>query len=192
MDKEVYSYKQRGDTCAVVCMMMVLEYYNIIKKSNWYDERRFYKIYGSKYIAGTPFSALAYHLSKNGLNTTIYHSSKHLFKNKGTLSEYNFKLAMDEYKEYLKYAKESGTKVVNGIEINTALLIKKIQTGNFIIVAGQINEYYHAILLIGYENNHFIVCDPLYKNKVIRTTEEIEKFIDTDIGKWFITVNDKK
>ena len=95
MDKEVYSYKQRGDTCAVVCMMMVLEYYNIIKKSNWYDERRFYKIYGSKYIAGAPFSALAYHLSKNGLNTTIYHSSKYLFENKGTLSEYNFKLAMD-------------------------------------------------------------------------------------------------
>ena len=59
MDKDVRPYKQRGDTCAIACMMMVLEYYKVIPKANWYDERRLYRLYGSKYMDGTPFSALA-------------------------------------------------------------------------------------------------------------------------------------
>ena len=80
MDKDIKPYKQRGDTCAIACLMMVLEYYQIMDKANWYDEKRLYKVYGSKYMAGTPFSALAFHLSKNGLDTTIYHSDINLFK----------------------------------------------------------------------------------------------------------------
>lgn len=54
MDKNVRAYKQRGDTCAIVCMM-ILEYYKIISKVNWYDERRLYRIYGSKYMPGHHF-----------------------------------------------------------------------------------------------------------------------------------------
>ena len=81
MEKDVKPYKQRGNTCAIVCMMMVLEYYDIIEKANWYDERKLYKKYGSKYINGTPFSALAFHLAKKGLDTTIYHEDQNLFKN---------------------------------------------------------------------------------------------------------------
>ena len=61
MDKNIYPYKQKGDTCAIACMMMVLEYYYIMDKANWYDEKRLYRIYGFKYMTGTPFSALAYH-----------------------------------------------------------------------------------------------------------------------------------
>ena len=30
MDKNVKPYKQKGDTCAIVCMLMVLEYYKKI------------------------------------------------------------------------------------------------------------------------------------------------------------------
>lgn len=77
MKKDVKPYKQRGNTCAIVCMMMVLEYYDIIEKANWYDE------------------------------------------------------------------------------------------------------------------NKFIVCDPLYKMKQMRTFEEIDNFMNTSIGKWFISVNNK-
>lgn len=55
MDKNVRAYKQRGDTCAIVCMMMILGYYKIIPKVNWYDERRLYRIYGSKYMPGHHF-----------------------------------------------------------------------------------------------------------------------------------------
>ena len=192
MVKNVKPYKQRGDTCAIVCMMMVLEYYKIIDRANWYDEKRLYKIYGSKYMSGTPFSALAYHMSKNGLDTTLYHADSNLFNNDcGVLNDYDFELAMEEYKENLIIAKKSGAKVVNGININIELLKEKLQEGNLVILAGEIYGGYHAILLTGYDEKGFIVCDPLYNDKQNRTYEEIEKFMNTSIGKWVITVNDK-
>lgn len=192
MDKNVRPYKQRGDTCAIVCMMMVLEYYKVIEKANWYDERRLYRIYGSKYMSGTPFSALAFHMSKNGLNTTIYHENIDLFNNdKGTLNSEDFELAMNEYKEYLNFAEKKGTKIINGISIDANILKEKLQEGNLIILAGQIFGGYHAILITGYDENEFKVCDPLYKDKQTRTFNEIEDFMNTSIGKWFITINDK-
>lgn len=192
MDKDVRPYKQRGDTCAIVCMMMVLEYYKVISKANWYDERRLYRLYGSKYMDGTPFSALAFYLSKNGLETTICHESKELFKNdQGVVDQADFKFAMDEYKDYLKYAENNGTKVVNGIDITVDVLKQKLQNGDLVILAGELPGAYHAILLTGYDQDGFKVCDPLYKTKQNRTFDEIEKFMNTSIGKWFISVNDK-
>ncbi len=192
MDKNVRPYKQRGETCAIACLMMTLEYYGIMIKANWYDERRLYRIYGSRYMSGTPFSAIAYHISKNGLDTTLYHSSKNLFDNSlGAISDIDFKFAMDEYKEYLERAKLKGTKVINGIDINSNLLKKKLQEGNLIILAGKSIGSYHAILISGYEGNTFMVCDPLYKTKKTRTFEEIDEYMDTNIGKWFIAINNK-
>ena len=192
MDKNVRPYKQRGDTCAIVCMMMILEYYKIIPKVNWYDERRLYRIYGSKYMPGTPFSALAFYMAKNGLETTICHENKSLFKNEQAIIDNNeFNLAMDEYKEYLKYAENFGAKVVKGLNITVNILKQKLQVGNLVILAGEIPNGYHAILLTGYDQDKFIVCDPLYKVKQNRTFEEIETFMNTNIGKWFISVNDK-
>lgn len=192
MDKDVRPYRQRGDTCAIVSMMMVLEYYKIIPKANWHYERRLYKIYGSKYMSGTPFSALAFYMSKKGLETTICHENQELFKNnQGVIDQYNFKFAMDEYKEYLKYAENYGAKIVNGMDITVDVLKQKLQNGDLIILAGEIPGAYHAILLTGYDQNGFKVCDPLYKTKQNRTFDEIEKFMNTSIGKWFISVNDK-
>ena len=192
MDKDIKPYKQRGDTCAIACMMMVLEYYKIMDKANWYDERRLYKIYGSKYMAGTPFSALAFHLSKNGLDIAIYHSDKNLFNNdKNVLSENDFNLAMDEYKTYLDRAILKGTSVVNGVDIDAKLLKENLKDGKVIILAGKVLDSYHAILISGYNNDKFIVCDPLYKKKQLKTANELNKFMDTSIGKWFIAIGDK-
>lgn len=190
MDKDVKPYKQKGDTCAIACMMMILEYFKIIPKANWYDEKRLYKIYRSKYMSGTPFSALAFYMSKNDLEVTIYHENQELFKNdQGVIDEIDFKLAMNEYKEYLKDAENNGAKIVNGININADILKQKLDDGNLVILAGEISNGYHAILLTGYDQNGFKVCDPLYKSKQSRTFDEIEKFMNTSIGKWFISVN---
>ena len=192
MDKNVRPYKQKGDTCAIACMMMVLEYYKVINKANWYDEKRLYKIYGSRYMSGTPFSAIAFHMAKNGLDTTIYHENINLFNNDhGIFSSEDFQLAMNEYKEYLSFAEKKGTKIINGINININILKEKLQEGNLIILACEVAGGYHAILLTGYDESSFKVCDPLYKDKQTRTFIEIEKYMNTSIGKWFITVNDK-
>lgn len=192
MDKNVRPYKQRGNTCAIVCMMTVLEYYKVIEKANWYDERRLYKIYGSKCMSGTPFSALAFHMAKNGLDTTIYHESQNLFENShNALNKEDFEFAMKEYKEYLGFARNNGAKVSNGISINVDILKQKLQEGNLVILAGELSGGYHAILLTGYSKFGFMVCDPLYKAKQTRTFEEIKNFMNTSIGKWFIAINDK-
>ena len=66
-----------------------------------------------------------------------------------------------------------------------------MQNGNLIILAGQLSKSFHAILISGYEEDKFIVCDPLYKNKQIRSADELTDFMNTGIGKWFITVKGK-
>lgn len=193
MDKNIRPYKQRGDTCAIACMMMVLEYYKVISKANWYDERRLYRLYRSKYMNGTPFSALAFYMAKNGLDTTIYHESINLFENnQGDFRDDVFSLAMEEYKEYLKYAENNGVKVLNGVDITINTLMKILQNDNLIILAGEVPGGYHAILLTGYDQDGFKVCDPLYREKHNKTFEEIGKFMSTSIGKWFISVNNKR
>ncbi len=190
MGKDIKPYRQRGNTCAIACMMMVLEYYKVIERANWYEERRLYRIYGSKYISGTPFSALAFHMAKNGLDTTIYHESDNLFENKyNAFNKEDFDILMKEYKEYLEFAKNNGAKVLKGILINTDILKQKLKEGNLVILAGVLSGIYHAILLTGYDDIGFSVCDPLYKTKQIRTFKEIEEFMNTSIGKWFIVVN---
>ena len=190
MEKDVKLYRQRGDTCAIACMMMALEYFNIMEKANGYDERRYYRIYGSKYMSGTPFSALAFHFSKNGLDTTLYHQDETLFNNaRGAIDTESFQLAMTEYKMMLSRATIMGTTVVNGIKITTQLIRENLEKGNLVIVAGEIPGGYHAVLISGYDKDKFIVCDPLYKTKQIRTSIELDEFMNTSIGKWFISVN---
>ena len=192
MDKDVRIYKQRGDTCAIACMMMALEYFGVMEKSNWYDEKRYYRIYGSKYMSGTPFSALAFHFSKNGLDTSLYHEDLNLFNNnKGALSKEDFQFAMSEYNEMLDRAKTTGANIINGIKINSQLIRKELEKGNIVIVAGEIPGAYHAVLISGYNDDKFIVCDPLFKTKQIKTQEELDTFMNTSIGKWFISVNNK-
>ena len=143
-------------------------------------------------MSGTPFSALAYHFSKNGLDTTLYHEDTTLFHNsKNALNEEDFQLAMKEYIEMLNRAKSKGAKVINGIQINNHLIRKELENGNLVIAAGEIKGGYHAILISGYDENKFIICDPLFKTKQIKTEEELNAFMNTSIGKWFISVNNK-
>lgn len=66
-----------------------------------------------------------------------------------------------------------------------------LQDDNLIILAGEISGGYHAILLTGYDEDGFKVCDPLYKTKQNRAYDEIENFMNTSIGKWFISIRDK-
>ena len=96
---------------------------------------------------------------------------------------------MDEYKEHLEFAKNYGTKIKNGVDITAEFVKSELEKGNLVILAGELAGGYHAILVSGYDNDKFIICDPLYRNKQIKTTRELESFMNTGIGKWFISVN---
>lgn len=191
MKKNMKHYKQRGNTCAICCMLMVLSCYNVIDKINWYDERRLYRIYKSKYIDGVPFSAILYHLSKNNLDVSIYHSENNLFKNSNVFNDETFELLLNEYNVFLDNAIKYGAKVYKGVNVNIKLLKEKLSENNLIMLAGKIDNIYHSILLSEYVDNGFIVHDPLDKDKKIMSYNEINNYMNTNIGKWFIIINDK-
>lgn len=190
MEKNIKLYKQHGNTCGIACMLMILEYYGIIKANKYY-EKKYYNIYKSHFLDGVPFSAIAYHLVKQNLVVSIFHSEKYLFKKNDYLDSSMFESLINEYKMFLKSAKEKNLKIVNRIEIDCNLLKEKLDDNNFIILAGQIDNNLHAILLSGYIDNNFIVYDPLESNKQIKSFNEINTFMNTSIGKWFITVKEK-
>lgn len=189
MDKDINFYKQNGNTCAIACMLMILEYYKIIPKANYLYEKKYYKSYHSKYTEGTPFSALAWHFAKNGLCTEIIHSEEEFFTNKNNVFEKEtYENLLKEYIEFLNYASKLDAVIKNGVEINNDFLKKQLEDDKLIILAGQVNNILHAILLCGYTNDAFIVCDPLYKQKRNITFKEIDNFMNTSIGKWCVTV----
>lgn len=190
MGKNIVPYRQKGDTCAIACMLMILEYYQIIPKANSLLEKKYFKIYKSNYLTGTPLAALAWHFAKNGLKTKIVHSESNYFKNTSKLIAPDlFKAARQEYQEFLTRAKMKGALVLVNVDINANYLQELIENDELIILAGQRNNYLHAILLCGYENAEFIVCDPLSKQKQKMSVAEINDFMDTDLGKWAVIVS---
>lgn len=193
MQKNIKPYRQGDDTCAIACMLMALEYYKIIPKANRMYEKKYYKSYRSYYLDGTPFSALAWHFAKNGLETELIHSEEEIFKNTQNMISNNiFEKSMEEYKRFLTSAESKGAKIKNGIDINCELLKRKLEEDKLVILAGQIGDYLHAILLCGYEGEKFVVCDPLVKSKQLKTYSEISSFMNTSIGKWCVTITEKK
>ncbi len=189
MRKVIKSYRQRGDTCAIVCMLMVLEYYGLIFEINKYYEEKYYRIYKSKYMGGTPLSALAWHFVKNGLNTEIVHSNKEIFNNdKGFIDESIYVDLMEEYKMFLNQAKNVGARIRNGVDVNIGLIREKLDEGYFVILAGEVEKTLHTVLISEYRNNVYVVCDPLYKDKQLWSEDEVIKFMNTDIGKWGLFV----
>ncbi len=117
------------------------------------------------------------------------HSEKKLFKNdKGFIPDDIFNLAVGEYKDYIKQALDIGAKLENGIDFNFDDIIKQLDNDGFVILAGMVNNYLHAILVTGYNETEFIICDPLYKQKQHRTFKEIDDFMQTPIGKWCLYI----
>ena len=112
-----------------------------------------------------------------------------MFKNNNYFDNKLFNNLMEEYNSYINAALEEGAELENGTIINVNLLKEYLNNDNLIILAGQVNNILHSILLIGYENNRFIVCDPLFKEIQYRTSNEIELFMNTPIGKWCIIIS---
>lgn len=193
LEKKIIPYKQHGMTCAISCMLMILKKYDIIPQATKRYEDKYFLCYHSYYLDGVPFAALAWHFAKNGLQTEIIHSEKEIFKNsRETISPKIFNLAMKEYYEFLRNAECKGAKINNGNDITIDLLKKKLKEDSLIILAGQMGNIFHALLLAGYTQKGFVIYDPLYGNRQIKSFSETFKFMNTDIGKWCVVVSQKK
>lgn len=116
-------YQQHKNNCAIACMLMTLEYNKIIPKVNYFYEKEYEKRYHSRYMDGTPFSAIAYHLSKNHLKVKLIHSEKKYFTNQAQfLPDSVFQNTMKEYQSYLKEIIENDGEVKTEIDITISFL----------------------------------------------------------------------
>lgn len=188
MKKNVNCYKQKGSTCSICSMLMVLDYYKKLNIPKWYFERKYYKIYKSKYTIGTPLSAVCYHLAKNNFECKLFHSENTIFKNDNYMNEELFNNLLSEYKEFITLSEFKGAQVKNGININIDLLKRYLNSNYFIILSGMVNNSLHNVLLIGYDESNFYVCDPLYKKESIWDNKKVKEFIKTPIGSWCLMI----
>lgn len=185
----VKPYKQHRNNCAIACMLMILEYYQIIFKANYFYEKEYEKRYHSRYMDGTPFSAIAYHLSKNHLKVKLIHSEQSYFTNQTHfLLDHVFQNTMKEYQSYFDGIIEKNGEVLTGMDVTISFLKEQLQNGYLVMLAGMKGNILHAILICGYELDKFIICDPLYKKRQTKSQEELETFMSTPIGKWCILV----
>lgn len=187
MEKDVKPYKQHGPTCAICSLLMTLDYYDKIDKPNRLMESHLYKKYKSNYIDGAHYSGIANQLLKQKLDVTLVHSEKNYFSNqKGYISDC-FDELMNEYTSYLKNDKLN---VKCNVDLNEKTLRKGLENQNLILLAGMSGNFLHSIVICGYENDNFIICDPQSKEKEKLSNDTVKKFMNTPIGKWCIMVND--
>ena len=150
-------YKQHRNNCAIACMLMILEYYQIISKANYFYEKEYEKRYHSRYMDGIPFSAIAYHLSKNHLKVKLIHSEQAYFTNQTHfLPASVFQNTMKEYQSYFDGIIEKNGKVLTGIDMTISFLKEQLQNGYLIISAGMVGKVLHAILICGYDFDNLL------------------------------------
>lgn len=181
MIKDVKPYKQKGLTSVVSCMLMILSYYKKCN-ANWFNERKYYSLYKSYYYDGTPASAMAWHFRKNDLETIMFHSEKNYFKRPSYLKEKEFKKLLDEYKLFLNGAKKIGCEVETEVNIDCEFLRNKLNDDYIILLSGTSGKYLHSVVVCGYEDDSFIICDPLYKRRKSKSIDEMNAFMNNEYG----------
>ena len=179
MCKDIKLYRQHGPTCAIASSMMLMNYYGVMDNCNRLIERELYRKYKSKLIDGAHFSGIAHYLQKNGIDVKLLHSESVYFSNN------------KEYIPDMEFIENSNVETFCNVNINPDSIHKALENGKVIMLAGNTGKELHSILVCGYNNNQFFICDPLMKEKKLITCEELEKYMDTPIGKWCI-VSEKK
>lgn len=190
MVMKVKHYPQRTPvTCAICCLMMVLNYYNKIDEMSYELELSYYNIYRSKFTDGASFAAISYELVSKGLNVELLHSERTMFKNESYLSDSTFNLLMKEYSEWILKA-NGGLSVINGIKISNNVIIEKLRLGNIIIAAGHVGMALHALVINGYEDDEYIVCDPIKTETSKMSKHDMSEYLKTPIGSWIIAIKE--
>ena len=198
MRKKLRFYKQHSmETCGPACMLMLLDLYGKIEYPTPKQEMMLYSLYRSKVFKGVNGAAIANCLSKNGLNVHLAHSSAEMMDNRGgyfTDALYSALLA-EYHAEIEKFV--SNIRLSTGAEITCDTLRQELDAGRQIILetiipgdADGIHDHVlHWVVVYGYEEDMFHVCDPL-SSKIKLTTKELEGYMDTPIGRIYIAVSE--
>lgn len=196
MRKKLRFYKQHSmETCGPACMLMLLDLYEKIEYPTQKQERKLYSLYRSKAFLGVNGAALASCLSRNGLDVHLVHSSPQMMDNRDLyFPEELFAQLLAEYRSEVKKCSDS-VSIVSGAEISCDTLRQELDKGKQIILEtfipgdadGLHDHVLHWIVVYGYDGDLFHVCDPL-SSKIKLTAAELETYMDTPIGRIYLTV----
>lgn len=198
MRNKIRFYKQHTmETCGSACMLMLLDLYRKVKYPTPKQEMKLYSLYRSSAFKGVNGAAIANCLSKNNLDITLIQSFHQKMENLDDYySEELYESLQEEYQSSVEKC-VNRIKLITDTVITCDLLKKELDSGKQIVLqcivpgnADGIHDHtLHWIVVYGYEEDEFLVCDPL-SSKIRITTEAMENYMDTPIGNVCITVGE--
>lgn len=199
MRKKIRFYKQHTmETCGPACMLMLLDLYRRVEYPTPKQEAKLYSLYRSRAFKGVNGAAIADCLSKNNLEVTLFQSFHNKVDNRdGYYSEELYEALQGEYQADVDRCADR-IKLIANAAITCDLLKQKLDSGKQIILqcivpgnADGIHDYtLHWIVVHGYDGDEFLVCDPL-SSKIRITSEAMENYMDTPIGRICIVAGEK-
>ena len=198
MRKKLRFYKQHSmETCGPACILMLLDLYRKIEYPTPKQEMKLYSLYRSKVFKGVSAAAIANCLSGNGLDVRLVHSSAKMMDNRDRyFTDELYESLLTEYRAEAAKC-DSKTNISTGVGITCDTLRQELDAGRQIILetiipgdADGIHDHVlHWIVVYGYDGDLFHICDPL-SSKIKLTAEELERYMDTPVGKIYIAVDE--
>lgn len=183
------------ETCGISCILMLLDYYRRVTYPTAKQERKLYSLYRCRAFRGVTAAAAADCLSKNGLQVRLLHSFEAMMDNRdGYFPDDLYRAMLEEYRACIASCRDR-ISLETGADITCERLRSELSAGRQIMVQcivpgnadGIHEETLHWILLYGFQNGYFLTCDPL-SSKITLTEQELERYMDTPIGRICIVV----
>lgn len=195
---KVRFYKQHSmETCGIACLLMILDAFDkdfpTIGK-----EQAYYARYRSRVMPGTSMGAIAYALTRAGLDVTLMHASPALMDNRdGYNSPELHAQLLAEHRAFLERAGDALT-LRCGEPVTPSLLRNELAQDKLVLVevyipgdADGIHDHVlHGILLYGTQDNEFLACDPL-QGRIRLSETELAILMDTPYGTTALCVGRK-
>ncbi len=198
-DHKIRFFRQHSlETCGISCILMVLDHYRKVKYPTARQELRLYALYRCKAFKGTLAAAIADCLSRNGLKTAVYHSSDtYLDDRDGYYPEPLYRAILEEYTAAV-HSITDRVNIETGCVFSPDWYRAQLDRDKLLIVQclvpgdadGMHDKTLHWVLMYGYKEGVFLVCDPL-SSKITLTEKELEMYTDTPVGSICVAVSDQ-
>ena len=198
MRKKLRFFRQHTcETCGVSCILMLLDYYRKVQYPTEKMERKLYGIYRSRAFKGVPGSFAADCLSWNGLRVELLHSAEGFLENRdGYFEGVLFEKILAEYRRRAESC-AGRVEIQTGRELDCRALKGLLAEGKLVMVQcivpgdadGIHQEVLHWVLVYGWRENAFLLCDPNFGKAAIPEAD-MERYMDAPVGKIFLTVRE--
>lgn len=207
-------YNPTMETCGAACVLMLLDYYDMISYPTPKMESTFYSHYRVNGYKGMSGAAVANCLSgpkeelkkfltnpNKALDVHLIQSFEEKMDNRGDLfSQEDYEKIMESHLMHLQKCKNR-IRLSNGVEFDCAFLIEELKAGKKIMLEAFIPEVedgppkvLHWVILENYDDEKglFRVRDPNPRVKLLHhTAAELESYMNTPIGRICIVVGEK-